>query len=406
MLKEGAWRSLRQLKARGANTPEFVLDAVREQAEAAEAKWRAAKPSAPLDLRHTRAFAKLDKAVNILHRNQRELEEFEAEVLVKRGRLEKRAIEDKERVALHQRTLDNLRREMDGGTDGEDIITVSTDQSVSMAVAGLGDVVPALQSILAILPADFQHRKLLEKAQADTEGVAAMLQNRRVPRPKREAPESFDLAELDEEGYEGYEDYDDMDDEVPGAFGDEWADQAGPSAAQAQRSSGTTRWKQSGDKSWGNGQQRDGNDNSPSTNPPAPAPCPAQPHPTTFPTHPQTNPTAPLAPATAPPAATAHREQIGLDGNQKLALAANLIPEDQAKAMALLASTTAMAEQQQQLHQQQQQLQQQQAQSRAHEAAVRDTVQRAKDKGIPVDQEWLLSLSTQDLGAWVYSNLG
>jgi hypothetical protein len=47
-----------------------------------------------------------------------------------------------------------------------------------------------------------------------------------------------------------------------------------------------------------------------------------------------------------------------------------------------------------------------QQQSRVHEAAVRDTIQRAKDKGIQFDQEWLSSLSMQDLEAWVFSHLG
>ncbi len=417
VLKEGAWRSLRQLKARNANTPEFVLEAVREKAEAAEAKWRAAKPSTPLALRHTRALAKLDKAIKLQHRNQRELDDFEADVLAKRGRLEKRAIDDKARVDLHQRTLDGLRREMEGGTGNGNNITISADESAAMAVAGLDGVVPALQSILDALPADFKLRELLEKAQDDAKGVAAMLKNCRAPHPQGGETENYDLAEHDDGDYGEDDEFDGMEDEDSGDLGDEWADQAWPSAAQAQRGAGATRWRQTSGRSWGDGtwqrtpvqqtagQQQDG-DLRPSPALSSSPPPPSSPPLASVSALPASAPLAPPTPAADPPAATAHREQIGLDGEQRMALAANLNPEDQARAMAQHALTTAMEEQQQQMHQQQQQVQQQQAKARAHDAAVRDTVQRAKAMGVSVDQEWLQSLSTQDLGAWVYSNLG
>ncbi len=71
-----------------------------------------------------------------------------------------------------------------------------------------------------------------------------------------------------------------------------------------------------------------------------------------------------------------------------MALAATLNPEDAAHAMALHARTTAMAK------------------AQVHEALVRDALQRAKDNGISADLQWLRTMSTQDLAAWVYSNLG
>ncbi len=340
-----------------------------------------------------------------MHRNLREWDEFEAEVLVKRGRMEKRAAEDKARVALHRQALDVLNREMEGDAGYKDSIAVSADQSASMAVAGLCGVVPILREVLAALPEDSVHRKALEQARSDTEGVAALLQNCRVPCPNQESgdPEKFDMAGHDDDDYEDYGDFDGMDEECGDDLGDEWADQAGPSAGRAQQGTGSSRWRQSGGGSWGsgswqrteeqgsNGQQRDGNHGLTPTTAPTQTPLSAPPTATSPPPHTQSPPSNPHTAATNPLAATAHREQIELDGEQKLALAATYSSEDAARARELHARTTAMAEQQQ---------------SRVHEAAVRDTIQRARDKGIHFDQEWLSSLSMQDLEAWVFSHLG
>ncbi len=307
--KDRAWRTLRELKARGEDTADVVLEAARKHAEAAEAQWRAARPSAPLGLRLTRTAAKLDKAIGIQQRNLREWDEFEADVLAKRGRMAKRAAEDADRVALHKQALDTLNREMAGGEGGGESIVVSADKSAAWAVAGLGGVVPLLREVLAALPEDSAHRRALEQARSETEAVAALLQNRRVPvpaqKPENADPEKYDMAGHDDEWHEDYDDFDEMEDVGGDDLGDEWADDAGPNAGRAQPHSWTSRWRHSGGGSWGSGSwqrtagwgsedlQRDGKYDATSTA--APTPSNPSPHSTAL------TPPPPSPSSTSPP---------------------------------------------------------------------------------------------------------
>ncbi len=387
------------------------MEAARKHAEAMEAQWRASRPNAPLGLRLTRTAAKLDKAIGIQQRNLREWDAFEADVLAKRNRLAKRSAEDAERVALHKQALDALNREMAGG-GGEvegDSVVIPAVKSAALAVEGLGGVLPVLREVLAALPADSSHRRALEQARADTEAVEALLRNNRVPaqcqRTENAGLEQYDIAEQDGEYHEEFGDYDDMEDVGGDDLDDSWADDAGQNSEQAHSHSWTSRWRHAGGGSWGSGswqrttawggddgrQQQDGDHGStppsaPATSPPsshhtATAPQPPTPHP----------PSAPPTAATDPPLATAHREAIGLDGEQKQRLAASYSSEDAAAAQELHARTTAMAEQQR---------------AREHESTVRDIFQKAKDKGVQVDYEWLRTMSMQQLDGWVYNNLG
>ncbi len=136
----------RRLERDGEDVPQSVLASVREQRDAAERRWRAAKPPQPLHKRLRWAEAELREAETKELARQRELEEHLAITARRTAELEQRLSVDRARTERRRSVLRSLQ-----GREAHSRCP-ATEAATRIALQGISDdIAPVLASAVASL---------------------------------------------------------------------------------------------------------------------------------------------------------------------------------------------------------------------------------------------------------------
>ncbi len=147
----GACAFLRSLKKGSGASGEVIELATRERDEAEE-RWRAAKPPTRVSVRLARASASLDKAFRAKEAADEALADFDARAAAQRSRLLEDQARARERIALHQAKVDDLRAESGAISGHTPKPVLAACRAARVVGAGLGaQSVPRLQAALETL---------------------------------------------------------------------------------------------------------------------------------------------------------------------------------------------------------------------------------------------------------------
>ncbi len=142
---------LRKLK-KGTEASSEVIDLATRERDEAEERWRAAKPPVRTSVRLARASASLDKAFRAKEAADEALADFDARTAAQRSKLLEDQARARERIALHQSKVDDLRAESGTVSAHTPKPVLAACRAARVVGAGLGaEAVPRLQAALESL---------------------------------------------------------------------------------------------------------------------------------------------------------------------------------------------------------------------------------------------------------------
>ncbi len=399
-------KSLRGLKAKGAGTPQHIIDGMEDHLEALEKEWKDSQPAAPIQVRIQRAEAKLSKAVRQLEDHKEEARKFEDFVDGRRSELNAKGDEIESRIFHHRGRLDDLMAEAGYCSDRIPAAVLSSANAARIVEAEMvKELCPGLLAAAELLKDGTPEKEQLVGLLSKTQSMQATLRLGASQRGS-DGVESFTIAEGDSKDGDFMDDGgDDSDGRVvvqdqagaEGGSNQDLADSRSASVGAGAPGGARGRWTTNADsKNWGQrAWKRDEPEGSlggasAAAQPPSPPPPAAAAAATAGATQLQqaASPTDP-APGAAPADAadTAGRAMVGSTPEEVQALVLERQRNgDWEAAQALAAQQMAVEAEQRRLH-------------RAQELA-----QRAHENGVQCDPAAMLQWSLQELEFWAKSS--
>ncbi len=254
-----AWQNevavVRRLKVQGIAATHPAMQAACSARDAAERLWRDAKDPAPAAVRLARAQTKLDRAIELQAEARRALSDYEKEHEGKLAALHARLDENRERVSLRRRQLEEIQEEVGAEGGGGRVRAAQGEAAKQVHAALCGTVAPTIAALVEQLDSSTPAWTVLNGLLSTLTDSQALLEQAFTP---ARAAQKYDIADGDDGHWEGSEWSESHD--LPGKGGGEGHGQGGGvdiARAPAAATSGVgTAWGEGGveDQSMGPGE--------------------------------------------------------------------------------------------------------------------------------------------------------